>query len=69
MKKNKILKMALTTIFMFVIMFLIQDNVYAEKLKKLPNIGAIVKTEDGEGEVDGIETLKERIKVKFKTEN
>ena len=46
-----------------------EDNVYAEKLKKLPNIGAIVKTEDGEGEVDGIETLKERIKVKFKTED
>ena len=45
-----------------------EDNVYAEKLEQLPNIGAIVKTEDGEGEVDAIETLKERIKVKFKTE-
>ena len=32
MKKNKILKIALTTIFMFVIMFLIQDNVYAESI-------------------------------------
>ncbi len=46
-----------------------EDNVYTEKLAHLPNLGAIVKTEDGEGEVDGIETLKERIKVKFKTED
>lgn len=45
-----------------------ENEVYEEKLKKLPNIGAIVKTEDGEGEVEGIETLKERVKVKFKTE-
>lgn len=43
-----------------------EDNVYEEKLKKLPNVGAIVKTEEGEGEVDSVETLKERIKVKFK---
>ena len=46
-----------------------EDNVYTEKLEHLPNIGAIVKTEDGEGEVDGIETLKERVKVKFKNED
>ena len=45
-----------------------EDNVYKEKLQKLPNIGAIVKTEDGEGEIDAIETLKERVKVKFKNE-
>ena len=45
-----------------------EDNVYTEKLKKLPHVGAIVKTEDGEGEVDSIETLKEIIKVKFKNE-
>ena len=45
-----------------------EDNVYAEKLKNLPKIGAIVKTPDGEGEVDGIETLKERVKVKIKNE-
>ncbi|MBQ3414543.1 MAG: stage 0 sporulation family protein [Clostridia bacterium] len=43
-----------------------EDNVYQEKLKKLPHLGAIVKTEDGEGEVDGVETLKERVKVKLK---
>ncbi len=46
-----------------------EDSVYAEKLKHLPNIGAIVKTEEGEGEVEGIETLKERVKVKIKTED
>ena len=45
-----------------------EDNVYKEKLQNLPNIGAIVKTEDGEGEIDAIETLKERVKVKFKNE-
>ena len=43
-----------------------EDNVYTEKLAKLPHIGAIVKTEDGEGEVDSIETLKERVRVKIK---
>lgn len=46
-----------------------ENNVYEEKLKGLPNIGAIVSTEEGEGEVDSIETLKERVKVKFKTED
>ena len=35
-----------------------ESEVYEEKLKKLPHIGAIVKTEEGEGEVDSIETLK-----------
>ena len=43
-----------------------ENDVYEEKLKNLPNIGAIVKTQDGEGEVDAIETLKERIRVKIK---
>lgn len=46
-----------------------ESDVYEEKLSKLPNIGAIVKTEDGEGEVDSIETLKERVRVKIKTED
>lgn len=45
-----------------------ENEVYEEKLKKLPNIGAIVKTADGEGEVDSIETLKERVRVKIKDE-
>ena len=43
-----------------------ENEVYEEKLEKLPNIGAIVKTEDGEGEVDNIETLKEVVRVKLK---
>ena len=43
-----------------------EQEVYEEKLAKLPNIGAKVKTEDGEGEVDRIETLKENVRVKFK---
>lgn len=43
-----------------------EQDVYDEKLKRLPKLGAIVKTEDGEGIVDSIETLKEIIRVKFK---
>ena len=43
-----------------------ESEVYEEKLKKLPHIGAIVQTEDGEGEVDTIETLKEVVRVKIK---
>ena len=43
-----------------------EHEVYDEKLKRLPKVGAIVKTADGKGTVDGIETLKEKIKVKFK---
>ncbi len=43
-----------------------EQDVYEEKLKRLPKIGAIVKTEDGEGVVDSVETLKERIRVKLK---
>ena len=43
-----------------------EQEVYEEKLKRLPNVGAIVKTPDGKGEVDSVETLKEIIRVKFK---
>lgn len=43
-----------------------EQEAYEEKIAKLPNIGAIVKTPDGRGEVDGIETLKEVVKVKIK---
>lgn len=46
-----------------------ENEVYEEKLKHLPNVGAIVKTEDGEGEVDNIEILKEKLRVKFKSED
>ena len=44
-----------------------EQEVYEDKLKKMPNIGAIVKTPDGQGEVDGIEPLKEVVKVKIKS--
>ena len=43
-----------------------EQEVYEEKLKKLPNVGAIVKTSDGKGEVEGLETLKETVKVRIK---
>jgi len=43
-----------------------ESNVYEDKLERLPNVGAIVKTKDGEGEVDNIETLKEIVRVKIK---
>lgn len=45
-----------------------EQNVYEEKMKKLPHVGAIVKTESGEGTVDGVEVLKEIITVKLKDE-
>ena len=43
-----------------------ENDVYEEKAKRLPKVGAIVKTEDGVGEVDSVETLKEQLRVKFK---
>lgn len=46
-----------------------EQNVYEDKLNKLPKIGAIVETSDGEGIVDSIETLREIVKVKLKDDN
>ena len=43
-----------------------EQEAYEEKLEKLPNIGAIVQTPDGKGEVDSVEILKEIIRVKYK---
>lgn len=43
-----------------------EHEVYEEKLKRLPKVGATVKTDEGEGVVDSIETLKEKIRVKLK---
>lgn len=43
-----------------------EQDVYEDKINRLPKLGAIVKTEDGEGIVDSIETLKEKIRVKFR---
>lgn len=46
-----------------------EQEVYEDKLKRLPKIGSTVKTADGEGIVDSIETLKEIVRVKFKDED
>ena len=43
-----------------------EQEVYEEKLSRLPSVGSIVKTPDGNGEVDSVETLKEKIRVKLK---
>lgn len=42
-----------------------EHEVYCDKLKGLPKIGAEVKTQDGIGEVSSVETLKEIVRVKF----
>ena len=46
-----------------------EHEVYEEKIKKLPHIGALVKTKDGEGIIDNIEVLREVAKVKLKDED
>ena len=45
-----------------------EENVYEDKMKKLPHPGAIVITEEGEGVVETVEVLRELLKVKFKDE-
>jgi len=45
-----------------------EQEAYEEKLNKLPKVGAIVKTEDGEGTVDNVEILKEIVRVKIRDE-
>lgn len=42
-----------------------EQEVYEEKLARLPKVGAIVKTPEGEGVVEGVETLKELLKVRI----
>ena len=46
-----------------------EQEVYEEKINRLPKVGAIVKTEAGEGTVEGVETLKEILRVKLKDDN
>ena len=46
-----------------------EQEVYEEKIKKLPKVGAIVKIEEGEGTVVGLEVLKEAIKVQIKKDD
>ena len=43
-----------------------EQEAYSEKLSRLPKVGAIVKTPSGEGSVEGVEILKEVVKVKIK---
>ena len=46
-----------------------EQEVYEEKLSRLPNIGATVKTEDGEGIVEDVQVLKELVTVKIQKED
>ena len=46
-----------------------EQNVYEEKNKRLPKVGAIVETEDGKGIVSSVASLKEEIKVQFEDED
>ena len=46
-----------------------EQEVYEEKLKRLPKVGSLVKTPDGEGTVSGVEVLKEALKVQFKKDD
>ena len=46
-----------------------EENVYSDKMKHLPHPGAIVKTAEGEGTVDSVETLKEIVRVKLKDDD
>lgn len=46
-----------------------EQQAYEDKLEKLPKVNSIVKTPDGEGIVDSVETLKEIVRVKFKDED
>jgi len=46
-----------------------EQETYAEIKKKMPTIGSIVKTPDGEGEVIENSIIHERVKVKMQKEN
>ena len=46
-----------------------EQEVYEEKLSRLPTPGSIVKTPEGTGTVDDVEVLKELVKVKLKNED
>ncbi len=46
-----------------------EQNVYEDKMKKIPHIGAVVQTDEGQGVVDNVEVLREILRVKFKDED
>ena len=46
-----------------------EQNVYEEKLSRLPTPGSVVKTPEGTGTVEEVEVLKEEVKVKISKED
>ena len=46
-----------------------EQEAYEEKLGRLPKVGSIVETVDGEGTVDSVEILKENVRVKFEDDD
>ncbi len=42
-----------------------EQEVYEEKLSRLPSVGALVKTPDGKGTVEDVEVLREMVKVRI----
>lgn len=46
-----------------------EQNVYEEKLSRLPTVGSFVKTPEGNGTVEDVEVLKEEVKVKIPKED
>ncbi len=46
-----------------------EQEVYEEKLSRLPNVGALVKTPDGEGIVEEVQVLKEIVTVKIEKDD
>ena len=45
------------------------QEAYEDKLQRLPKVGSIVGTLDGEGVVDNVEILKENVRVKFEDDD
>ena len=46
-----------------------EQEAYEDKLQRLPKVGSIVGTLDGEGVVDNVEILKENVRVKFEDDD
>lgn len=46
-----------------------EQEVYEEKTSRLPKVGSIVKTEDGQGVVTSVEVLKETLRVQLKKDD
>ena len=46
-----------------------EQEVYEEKLSRLPSVGSLVKTPDGKGTVEDVEVLREIIKVKIEKDS